>query len=212
MPGLAQAGAWVPPAGTQQTIATASLGSESGSGAQPAIEFYAEQGLIDGVALVIVAGMHGQDGLATGDERLTALRFDLPLLEGWNSSTQIGWVEGPMRDAEGDFTAIESRFAIGRGWNNGVWIDGSYAVRECEGTVSARWDAAVGYRLSNGDRVIGKMFGEDAVCGLARDRAQVSYVRNLGSGLGLEFGWRETISSRDGWDSHGVVIGIWRRF
>jgi hypothetical protein len=208
----AWAGAWVPGSNQQQVIATASLAQASDVGDAAALEIYAEHGLGHGLALVTVAGVGTEDAHAAGQERLTAIRFELPAPHGWAISGQFGYVEGPRPFEMGDFTAIEQRIAIGRGWNNGTWFDASYAVRDCDGNNAARWDAAVGHRFGNGDQIIAKTFGEDSVCGIARDRVQVSYVREVTEALSIEVGWRETLSSYDGWGSRGVVVGLWRRF
>jgi hypothetical protein len=211
-PEAVRAGAWVPGQDRSQTIATASLATASDAGSQPAIELYAEQGLGQGLALVVVAGVQARDGHVAGGERLTAIRFELPAPSGWALSGQLGFVEGPRLDRPGDFTALEQRIGLGHGWRNGTWFDASYAIRDCDGATAARWDAAVGHRFGNGDQVIAKTFGEDSVCGIARDRLQVSYVRQVNEHLGLELGWRETLSSRDGWASRGIVLGLWRQF
>jgi hypothetical protein len=208
----ALAGAWVPQTSQQQVISTLSLADTSDSGSQPSLELYAEQGLGHGVALVSVATMRAQDDHPAGGERLTALRVALPAPEGWALSAQFGLVEGPRLDAMGDFVALEQRIAVGHGWSWGTWFDASYAIRDCDGATSTRWDAAIGHRFGNGDQVIAKSFGENSVCGIARDRVQISYVRQLRPGVGVELGWRETLSSHDGWGSRGVVASLWRSF
>jgi hypothetical protein len=209
---MALAGAWVPADNRQQVITTLSLADTSDAGSQPAVEVYAEQGLGNGVALVTVATVRGQDDHPSGGERLTALRVALPAPDGWALSAQFGLVDGPRLDRAGDFVALEQRIALGHGWSSGTWFDASYAVRDCDGATSTRWDAAIGHRLGNGDQVIAKTFGENSVCGQARERLQISYVRHLTDGIGVELGWRETTSGPDAWGSHGVVVSLWRRF
>lgn len=188
-----------------------SLAPASGARSGPSAELYVERGLAAGVALVIAPAMVSDGGVPHGDERLTALRFALPAPAGWALSWQQGLVEGPRRDGDGDFLGAETRLAIGRGWSSG-WVDLEIARRSCGVTASTRWEGALGHRLDNGSALIVKGFGEDSGCAAPRARVQASWVMPVSRDVSVEIGWRQTVSSRDGWNQQGLVVGFWRSY
>lgn len=211
------AGAWLPAPGTTQTILTFATTRDSDGHQGTAAELYGERGIDAHWALVLEPAMQDIGATPVGQERLTAFRRLIGKSGGWVASAQAGLIDGPRPDATRagrprTFTGAEARLLVGRGFDNGVWLDLEAGRRSCGAATATRWEAALGRADANGHRDIVKAFGEDSACGRARSRVQVSHVHALTPTIGIEFGWRATLRSPDAWGEQGLVIGLWRRY
>jgi hypothetical protein len=200
LPGAATAGAWVPAPGTTQTILTIAVTQDTLGRADTGAELYGERGLSSGWALVLEPSMGELGAQPVGQERLTALRRSLYSGHGWAVSAQAGVVDGPTNDGRrgSSFVGTEARLMVGKGFNNGIWFDAGAGSRSCGAGSALRWEAALGRT--------------DSACGRSRTRTQISYVFAMTERIGIEFGWRATVDSPDGWGGQGAVIGLWRRY
>ena len=208
-----------------------------------AVELYHERGLADGVALVLApsAGVPGGErgpvgtGAGTGPyEQMIALRLRLPAPGPWQASAQLALVNstGLVDEVPGDvrFTAFEPRLALGRGFEDGWWVDGSVALRGCPGLDGwsrvTRWGLAGGRNRPDGSGFIVKAFGTDTDCGEAALGWQASWLVPVGGATTLELGWRGSSGASsvlpasagapmrmvEGPAQAGPMIAIWTRY
>jgi hypothetical protein len=210
-PAAVWAGAWTPQPGAGTTISNIALTRDNARGSGQAIELYSELGIGPDLAFVVAPSMAINGTVASNDEVLVAIRKRLIEAKGWAISSQFGYFEGPGLEDDKRGTGFESRIALGRGFNQGGWVDLESALRTCGETQGMRWEATIGHPLGTGIAIL-KGFGEDSGCAKPRARFQASYVFPLSSTLGIELGWRETFESKDDWKERAVVIGLWRSF
>lgn len=243
----AEADAWLPAPQTAQTIVT--IAPHPGGGTRApgslAVELYHERALADGVALVLApsAGVPGDDRVPAGAgpasdagpyEQMIALRLRLPAPGPWQASAQLAVVNstGLSADVPGDvrFTAFEPRLALGRGFEDGWWVDGSVALRGCPGLAGwsevTRWGLAGGRNSPDGSGFIIKAFGTETDCGEAALGWQASWLVPLGAVTTVELGWRGSSGATsvlpgnasqdrrlaEGPPQSGPMIAIWTRY
>lgn len=217
-PAAATAGAWVPP--PQQGVLIANLvevrTDQTQSGAS--FELYGEYGLKRGWALVAAPSLSTAVQSSSKewvlDEVLFAARRKLFLGRSLALSTQIGGFSIPGRRDQSDRAyGVEARFSLGKSFGETGWVNVEGASRSCgAGGIGARFDATLGLKMSNDQRLIVKAFGDGNGCTKAIIRAQVSYVRPFSEKLAVEFGWRQSLEQESASSDRGFVVGLWQKF
>lgn len=211
-PSFSWAGAWLPRAGSTQLIANSYLTTESDSPLRGDLEFYAEHGVTNKAALVLQATVSDFHTKNIGGNIVASVRIPFRTIRNWESSLQFGAI-GAKSDKFRDFdTGVEARIALGRGFDNGLWVDGELGVRNFRNVNLSFWEAAIGKRFDSGDLIILKGFGDNYLTSVFKTKTQVSYVHNFTDEWSIEVGWRLDFKSYNDAPAQGAIIGLWYRF
>ncbi len=212
------AGAWVPP--PQEGVLIANLvevrtdQTQSGT----SFELYGEYGLKGGWALVAAPSLSSAVQSASKewvlDEVLFAVRRKLFVGKTLALSTQIGGFSVPgVRNNNDRAYGVEARLALGKSFGESGWVNVEAASRSCgAGGIGARFDATLGLKMANDQRLIVKAFGDGNGCTKPIVRAQVSYVRPISQKLAVEIGWRQSVDQESAFADRGFVVGLWQKF
>ncbi|KAF0186290.1 MAG: hypothetical protein FD163_958 [Hyphomonadaceae bacterium] len=211
-PNFAIAGAWLPKAGSTQIIANSYVTTKSDAPLNGDLEIYAEHGVSNNTAFVLQATVSDFYSGNLGGNIVGSIRIPVRTIRNWQSSLQFG-VIGAKSDRFRDFdSGVEARLSLGRSFENGIWVDGEFGLRNFRNINLSFWEAAIGKRLDNNDMVILKGFGDNYLTSVFKTKTQLSYVHNFNSEWAFELGWRLDFKSYHDAPAQGVVIGIWHQF
>jgi hypothetical protein len=210
-PRFANASAWLPKARTTQIIANSYLTTKDDAPLNGDLEIYAEHGVTDNIALVLQATVSDFYSGNIGGNIVGSVRIPVTTLRNWESSLQFGGIAAKsdrFRDLD---TGVEARVSLGRGFENGMWVDGVFGLRNFRNVNLSFWEAAIGKRLNNNDLIILKGFGDSYLTSVSKTKAQLSYVHNFNAEWAFEIGWRLDAKSYNDAPAQGVVIGLWHQ-
>lgn len=211
-PNNASASAWLPKAGNTQIITNSYLTTKDDAPLNGDLEIYAEHGVTDKIALVLQATVSDFYGGNIGGNIVASVRIPFRTLQNWESSLQIGAIAAKSDKFRDLDTGVEARFSLGRGFENGMWVDGEFGLRNFRNVNLNFWEAAIGKKLNNDDLIILKGFGDNYLTSVFKTKTQLSYVHNFNDEWAFEIGWRLDFKSYHDAPAHGALIGLWHRF
>lgn len=212
LPKFAFAGAWLPQKGDLQIITNSYVTTSSDAPIKGDFEIYSEYGLNSKLAIITQATISDFHSSNFGGNAAISLRMPIFKYQNWISSTQIGAIvtkSDKFRDIENGY---EARISIGRGYDNGIWLDGEIGARYIQNQDLIFWEYSIGKKFKNDDLLILKGFNDDYLTSVSKSKIQLSYVHNFANDWALEIGWRQDFLSYNDEPARGVVIGLWRNF
>jgi hypothetical protein len=217
LPDHVRAGAWVAGRGDGTLIVNAVSISKEQNPTGYSVELYGEAGLGHDWALVVAPSMSTRvqslEPDWSVDEVLVGLRRRIFQGDSLAFSYQFSSFSiPPMQAGQSREAGFETRIAMGKSFGNWGWLNGEIAGRNCGSGQGVRFDATAGIKLSKGDKVIMKVFGDGDGCSAPLARSQVSYVSQPFRKIELEIGWRGTLGEEKNKTDQGLVMGLWRSF
>ncbi len=181
------------------------------------VELYGEAGLGHDWALVVAPSMSTRvqslEPDWSVDEVLVGLRRKIFQGDSLAFSYQISsFSMPPTLKGQPREIGLETRIALGKSFGNWGWVNGEIAGRNCSAGQGVRYDATAGFKLSKGDKVIIKVFGDGNGCSAPLTRSQITYVSQPFRKVELEIGWRGTLGKEKEGTDQGLVMGLWRSF
>lgn len=212
-PGISNASAWLVEPKKSNLIITNYVENSNLEIQNNSLEIYYEYGIFNNLSLIVEQAISFEKNYYNFDEGFTALKFGILKSEHWVSSLQLGLI--------GDFSSFndigeigfESKILVGRGFDNGTWVNLEFARRNCDDNGSNRFEATIGKNLKNNDKIIFKNFSENDACAAQIKRSQFSYVKNFGDKISIEIGARINYSNKFSDDINtGFILGLWKSF
>lgn len=178
-----------------------------------ALEVFYERGTNKNISFIFEQSLSYDNDEFNINEGLLAIKYGIDFKNNWVGAIQFGLISEFENLQNFNEIGIESRILLGRGFNNGNWLNLEFASRNCNGYFSNKWEATLGHNFKNHDKLIFKNFGENDACNEKINRTQISYVKTINKTTNFELGTRinyETNISNN--ISAGIIIGIWKSF
>ena len=207
---VANAGAWGKQRGEIEIIIDSFVLDNSEITDKGAFELYSENGLGRGFSFVNEANVQLQAEKALSTLSVHSFKYARGFKDNWSAGIMLG-VDAKIADIETETLELgpTARIMLGRGFKNGIWINGEIGARNRNEETSYFGELGLGKRFTNRDLLIVKYMTEGGYLSNFGSNVQISYVKAINRNWKLDFGYRKAIGNNGRTRNSGFVVGVW---